>query len=232
MKTRSILIFFLVARILCSCGQKKDNKLPFTDSFSQDKCTFTTTGRNGYFILEPGYQLILQGIEGSDTVLLVITVLNETKTIGTTETRVVEEYESENGKVVEISRNYFAFCKETGSVFYFGEDVDIYKEGIVVSHSGAWIAEGDNKAGIMIPGLPLLGSRYYQEIAPGKAMDRAEIISLTEILETPAGKFYNVMKVEETTPLEPKSKSYKFYATGVGLIKDEDLILIKYGFKK
>ena len=213
-----------------ACAQTKDK--PFTESLMQDSCTFATTGRNSFFILEPGYQLTLEGMEGKDSVRLVITVLNETKKIGNVETRVVEENESANGKTVEVSRNYFAFCKETSSVYYFGEEVDMYKNGKVVSHDGAWTAKGNNKAGVALPGLILLGSRYYQEIAPGIAMDRAEITSINEMMETPAGKFTNVLITEETTPLEPKDISYKLYAPGIGLIKDDKLVLKKYGFIK
>lgn len=185
-----------------------------------------------YFILEPGFQLILQGIEGKDTVTLVITVLTDTKKIGNIETRAVEENESANGKTVEISRNYYAFCKQTSTIFYFGEEVDIYKNGQIVSHDGAWVVEGKNKSGIMMPGIILLGARYYQEIAPGIAMDRAEIISKTEKMKTPAGKFINCLKTEESNALKPNEKEYKYYAPGLGLIKDGDLFLIKHGFKK
>jgi hypothetical protein len=191
---------------------------------------FFPNGSNWYFILEPGYQLTFAGKEGKDSVLLVITVLNETKKIGNAETRVVEENESVNGKAIEISRNYFAFCKQNSSIYYFGEEVDMYKNGKVTSHDGAWIAGGNNKAGIMMPGLILNGARYYQEMAPGVAMDRAEIINTNEKLNTPAGNFSDVLKIEETTPLEPKSKEYKFYVSGIGLVRDGDLLLIKYGF--
>ena len=213
-------------------NKSKGKAKEYTASLMQDSCSFTTSGRNTYFILEPGYQLILEGIEKNDTTLLIITVLNETKKIGGVQTRIVEENESVNGKTVEISRNFFAFCKQTGSIFYFGEEVDLYKNGKIINHDGAWIAEGDNKAGIGLPGLFLLGSKYYQEIAPAIAMDRAEIISINEMLETPAGKYTHVLKIEETTPLEPKDISYKFYAPGVGLIKDDKFILKKYGFVK
>jgi hypothetical protein len=175
---------------------------------------------------------VLEGMDGKDKGHLAITVLNETKKIGNVETRVVEENELVNGKTVEISRNFFAFCKETGSVYYFGEEVDMYKDGKVVNHKGAWTAVGSNKAGVAMPGLVLLGARYYQEIAPGIAMDRAEIISMNETKQTPAGNFINCLKIEETTPLELKDKEYKIYAPGVGLIQDEKLLLVKYGFIK
>jgi hypothetical protein len=120
----------------------------------------------------------------------------------------------------------------TNTVFYFGEDVDMYRDGKIVGHGGSWVAgNGEAKAGVMMPGIILLGSRYYQEIAPGMAMDRAEVISMSETLDTPAGKFEGCLKTEETTPLEPKAKEYKLYAPGIGLVKDGDLILTSYGFK-
>jgi hypothetical protein len=82
----------------------------------------------------------------------------------------------------------------------------------------------------MMPGIVLIGSRYYQEIAPGIAMDRAEIIDNSMTIETPAGKFENCLKIEETTPLEPAANEYKYYAPGVGLIIDENLKLTAHGF--
>ncbi len=196
----------------------------WTDSFGQENCTFSSTGRNRFFILEPGYQLVLQSAKEK----VAITVLNETKKVGDVETRIVEEREEENGKLKEVSRNFFAICKEHGDVFYFGEEVDDYQDGKIVGHSGAWRADEKNsKAGIMMPGTPLLGARHYQEIAPN-AMDRAEIISDDVSMKTPAGKFENCLKVEETTALDPAEKSYKTYAPGIGIIQDEDLLLIKW----
>ena len=234
MKRSAPLFICMLVNLLNACGQleKKNKNDPFTESFMYDSCTFVTEGRNLYFILEPGYQLILKGIDGNEKTRLVITVMNETKKIGNIETRIVEENESVNGETIEISRNFFALCKQTGSIFYFGEEVDIYKKGKIVSHEGAWLAEGNNKAGIIMPGQALVGARYYQEIAPGIAMDRAEIISSTEKAETPAGAFNNCLKIEETTPLEPRAKEYKIHAPGIGLIKDEQLVLVTYGFRK
>ena len=198
----------------------------WTRDFHVEPDELGPTGRNPYFILEPGYQLVLE--EGNER--LTITVLNETRMIDNVNTRVVEERETKDGRPVEVSRNYFAISKRTNSVFYFGEDVDMYKGGKVVSHEGAWHA-GENGArfGLMMPGLPLLKARFYQEVAPGIAMDRAEIISLSEALKTPAGDFETVMRVEETSPLEPRSREYKYYAWGVGLLQDGSLKLVQYG---
>ena len=198
----------------------------WTTRFAVEKAELSSRGRNPYFILEPGYQLIFEG--GSER--LVITVLEETKTVDGVETRVVEERETKNGKLVEVSRNYFAISKRTNGVYYFGEDVDMYGGDRVTSHEGAWLAGvGEARFGLMMPGEVLLKARYYQEIAPRVAMDRAEIVSLTETIKTPAGEFRNCVKVLETTPLEPDNREYKYYAQGVGLVQDGALKLVKYG---
>jgi hypothetical protein len=209
-----------------TAGAEEDRK--WTDSFDLGNCTFSSTGRNRFFILEPGYQLVLENSEER----VVITVLNEIQKIGNIETRVVEEREEENGELKEVSRNFFAICKEHGDVFYFGEEVDNYKNGKVVGHSGAWRAdEKDSKAGIIMPGTILLGARHYQEIAPN-AMDRAEIVSDNVTMKTPAGTFHNCIRVEETSGIDPDEKCYKTYAPGVGLIQDEDLLLTGYSRQK
>ncbi|UCF14344.1 MAG: hypothetical protein JSW59_13095, partial [Phycisphaerales bacterium] len=149
--------------------------------------------------------------------------------IGGIRTRVIEEREEKDGLLAEVSRNFFAICKEHGDVFYFGEEVDDYKDGRIVGHGGAWRAdEPDSKAGIIMPGTTLLGARHYQEISP-KAMDRAEIIADDVTMKTPAGTFKNCIRVEETSGLDPDEKCYKTYAPGVGLIQDEDLLLVRYG---
>lgn len=192
----------------------------------------TSTGRNRFFILEPGYELVYQGKEGRKTVDLVITVLNETKQVAGVETRIIEERESANGKLVEVSRNYFAVGAKSRNVYYFGEDVDMYQDGKVTSHEGSWRAGvGDAKHGIAMPAENKVGDKYYQELAPKVALDRAETVSVTETVKTPAGTFANCLKVKETTPLEAGTE-YKHYAPEIGLVADGDLKLGKHGFVK
>jgi hypothetical protein len=203
----------------------------YTSSFRAEDCTFTPTGRNPFFILEPNYQLVLSGGDAGDVAQVMITVLNETRDVNGTETRVVEERETLGGELAEISRNFFAICEETNSVFYFGEEVDDYENGILIAHEGAWLAgEGANKAGVIMPGTILLGARYYQEIAPDIALDRAEIIDMGEVIQTPSGDFTDTLITQETNPLEPDVAELKYYAAGIGLIQEEDLKLERYGF--
>ena len=198
-------------------------------SFDLENCDFVSSGENSYFILIPGYQIILGGQEDGEELELVMTVLNETKVVDGVETRVVEEKETEGGNIVEVSRNYFAMCKPTNNAIYFGEEVDMYEDGKIVSHEGAWLAgQNGSKAGMIMPGKVEVGLKYYQEIAPGVAEDRAEIVSVNDTLDTPAGTFKQVLKTEETNPLKPGEKEFKFYAPGIGLIQDEAIKLVKY----
>jgi hypothetical protein len=204
--------------------EEEESHDEFTSTFPERKSDLVATGHNPYFSLEPGDQLVLEG----GGVQLTITVLDQTKLVDGVETRVVEERESKDGQVAEVSRNYFAISKRTGSVYYFGEDADEYKDGKVVGHGGSWLAGKDGaQFGLIMPGLPLLGAKYRQEIAPGKAMDRAEITAVDASAETPAGAFKNCLEIEETSGLAQGTET-KCYAPGVGLVQSELLNLMRH----
>jgi hypothetical protein len=195
-----------------------------------DKADLASTGTNRFFVLAPGLQTVFTGKEGGQEVVLTITVLDQTRLVDGVATRIIVEHETAGGQLVEVSSNYFAISTKTGDVFYFGEDVDMFKDGRVVSHEGAW-RSGVNGArfGLQMPGTPLLGARYFQEVAPRQAMDRAEIKSLNDKMVTPAGTFENCLNTEETSALE-SGRETKVYAPGIGLVYDGTLKLTRRGF--
>ena len=203
----------------------------FTTELDRERCTFATTGSNPYFPLWPGYGLLLEGEEEDDgetiEVEALMTVTDDTELVDGVLTRVVEERESEDGELVEVSRNFMALCRQTGDVWYFGEDVDDYEDGEIVSHEGVWRA-GVNGArpGLIMPGTPLLGARFHQEIAPGVAEDRGEVMAMGGTATVEAGTFENVLEIVDTNPLgSGGAGDLKRYAHGVGIISDEDLEL-------
>ena len=225
-KTLSLAMMAATLGLTSACAQDDGS---WQKEFGISSCALSTTGRNTYFILEPGFQIVL---ESSDTKVQ-ITVFDETKTVDGKLTRVVEEREWVDGKLYEVALNYFAICETTKDVFYFGEDVDFYEDGKVVKHDGAWLAgKNDAKAGLIMPSVPKVGMKYYQEIAPDVAMDRAEIVELDGVCETPAGTFSKCMRIKEGTALNPFEVEYKFYAPNIGMIGEEDLRVTKYGFVK
>ncbi len=206
-------------------GMIRDDKLKLVNVTRP--LDLTSTGRNTYFILEPGHTLTFEGEEDGDQVQLVVTVLNETQTVDGVETRVVEERETVNGALVEVSRNFFAIDRGTGDVYYFGEDVDDYENGVIVGHDGAWRSGVDGaQFGLFQPGAPRRGMEFKQEDAPGVAEDTGRVVGFRRNVRVPAGTFQNVLAVRETTPLEPGAVSNKLYAPGVGMIVDDILRLV------
>lgn len=193
------------------------------ETFDVKRSNLASTGTNSWLTIQPGRVLELRS--GIDS--LTITILDDTLIVDDVKVGVLEERETKDGKLVEVSRNFFATDKNTGDVYYFGEDVDNYKDGTLISHDSAWRA-GANGArfGLMIPGQPKVGDKYYQEIAPKVAMDRVEIVSTDETLETPAGTFEHCVHLKETTPLEG-DVSHKWFAPGVGMVKDDEFELAK-----
>ena len=230
MKLHSLVTLGVCAGLSASAFSADAPK--FAETFAVEKSDLSSSGKGGYFVLEPGFVAVFEGGEDGKKTVLTITVTDQTKTVDGVETRVVEEKETANGEVAEISRNYFAISKTTHDVYYFGEDSDTYKNGKVANREGSWLAGvAGARFGLALPGQPKVGAAYYQELAPKVAMDRAEIVSVTETVKTPAGTFKNCVKTKETTPLE-KGTEYKLYAPGVGLVQDGELHLVKYGSGK
>jgi hypothetical protein len=211
----------------------------FTDHFPVEECTFTPFGGNAFFSLMPGRRSYFDNArcfaagECDEREELVITVTREFKKVFIDDdgkrrpvwTRVIVENEQADGELKEISRNYFAMCLPSRDVYYFGEDVDIYEDGEVVSHDGAWLAgRYGAEPGIIMPDSAfLLGQRYYQEVAPGVAQDRAEHVGTDLEIDLQAGSFDDCVEVTETSPLEPGAESTKVYCPGAGMVIDSDL---------
>jgi hypothetical protein len=222
------LLLAAIALVSVACGgdDLEDDSL-FVSEFNVNKANLASTGSNPFFILEPGYGLVLEG----GGVLLTISVLNETKLVDGIETRIVEERETEDGELAEVARNYFAIDRLTKDVYYFGEDVDFFANGRINGHEGTWLSGVDGaRFGLLMPGQITVDARYYQEYAPGVALDRAKNVSVSESCKVPAGDFTGCLRVEESNPLEG-TKEQKYYAPNVGLVRDGDeLQLVRYGY--
>jgi hypothetical protein len=210
----------------------------FTDQFPLKSCDFKPFGGNAFLKLTAGRQLYYSNVRCVDAgdcdelEELWITMLPETRLIQffdhgkqlSARTRVMQEFETVDGEVEEISRNYVASCDPMRDVYYFGEDVT---DGDGNPEPDSWLAGRDGaRPGILMPDQAfLLGSRYFQELAVN-AQDRAEHTALGLEIEVPAGVFRNCVEVTETSPLEPGHVSIKFYCPNIGMVIDGDLELV------
>lgn len=216
----------------------RDNQLDL-ELCDPEENTFTTEIDNTYFPLPIGQEWVLIGEDEGVSIGLWVTVTGRTETFyrgpDRVETLEVEELEWEDANqdgivdpdesLIEISLNYFAQTRE-GTVCYFGESVDIYEDGVVVSHEGEWRAdEGDNAPGIFMPANPEVGMTYQQELAPGVAEDTATIVRIGRTVTVPAGTFTNTLRVRDVNPLDGDF-GIKIYAPDVGIIRDGPVDLI------
>jgi hypothetical protein len=239
-RRRDAVALPIIVVLLAALGSSAAHGVGYTDEFRLRDCSWSSKGStNPYFNLRPGYQLVLEGEDDGESARVEITVLRQTRRITfevdgaplTVRARVVEERESVDGELEEVSRNFFARCRHTSDVFYFGEEVDLYEDGQIVGTEGAWIAGEDGAMpGLIMPGTFLLGAKYFQEIAPeAEALDRGRHVEMGIEIPTPAGTFTDCVGVVDSTPLDPEEMDAKVYCPRIGLVMDEDLVLIEYG---
>jgi hypothetical protein len=237
----SLILVLLIWGQMTPLAQEDQNE--FTSVFPIQDCVFVTQGTNDFFNISPGRQVMLNNREcfqaGECEVLreVTITVLNETRNINfliddqplTVDTRVVLKQVTLNGRLVESERGFFAECQDTQDVYQFGKTVQIITEDGRVTTEGTWLAGVDEALpGLIFPGGAfLLGSRYFQELAPEVALNRAEHVALGLDVEVPAGTFESCVEVRETTGLDTTQVSTKTYCPGTGLVIDDEVKLIE-----
>ncbi|MCC7549834.1 MAG: PEP-CTERM sorting domain-containing protein [Burkholderiales bacterium] len=134
----------------------------------------------------------------------------------------------ENGLLIEDTFDYFA-QDTTGNVWYMGEDVTNYvydDEGNLIdtNSSSSWRA-GVNGAlpGFIMPANLDVGFNYYQEFAgQDQALDQGTVFGILSELTIGLMTYHDVLRVIETTELDPDVREAKYYAPGIGLIFGEE----------
>lgn len=179
-----------------------------------------TVAPNPYFPLTPGVTLVYEGQndEGlTETINLEFT--NATKIIMGVTCMVVRDRVYLEGELIEDTDDWFA-QDIAGNVWYFGEDVKDYENGVLISTDGSWEAGVDGALpGIRTPANPFPGNIYRQEYYACEAEDMAQDITLGETITVPYATFSDCLKTIEWTPLEPGVSEEKYYAPGVGYVK-------------
>ena len=187
---------------------------------------FSLESSNRYFPIEVGRSWLLEGESDGELVAVLIRVLDRTELVARVWTRVIEEREWVDGALAEVSRNYVVEAYD-GTVCYFGEDVDVYEDGRVVSHEGSWRADvGTSMPGILMPADPRVGTGFYMERSRGVAEDQGFVVE-SEPASVPAGNFSETVTIEEYDPFDD-SVDIKVYGDGVGLLIDEELELLRF----
>jgi hypothetical protein len=107
-------------------------------------------------------------------------------------------------------------------VWYFGEAVRHYEDGVLVDTDGSWLAGVDGaQPGIFMRARPAVGDRYVMEMVPGVAQDEAEVLATRRSINVPYAGLRDVLQVLDFSLLEPDDVENKFYAPGIGLVLEE-----------
>jgi hypothetical protein len=162
---------------------------------------------------------VYRGNSGGNAERDVMTVTHSTKQIMGVKCVVVDDRVLAHAKLSEKTFDWYAQDKN-GNVWYFGENSKEYKNG-KVSTGGSWEAGKDGaKPGIIMQADPKAGETYRQEYYKGEAEDMAQVLDLNGSAKVPYGTFNHVLITNEWTPLEPGVAEHKYYAAGVGDIKE------------
>ncbi len=178
---------------------------------------------NEYLPFTPGKVYTYEGETEEGDESIVVTVTSETKTILGIECMVINDVASVDGEVVEDTDDWFAQDSD-GNIWYMGEASEDIEDGVVVSTEGSWEAGVDGAlAGIQMYANPSehLNTPYRQEYYEGEAEDVGEIVEVGISVTIDLGTYTNCIKIKEWDLLELGEYEYKYYAPGVGLLKEE-----------
>jgi hypothetical protein len=189
--------------------------------------TFSHPNRitNPWLPLSKTKRVELRGKEGGKAVRSVRTLLTRTEPFKihgrTVPATIVEDRAYLNGKLHEIALDYYA-QSDAGTVYYLGEDVDIYStKGQVVAHTGAFRYGRDTQTlGIAMPARPRVGTRYTFESVPGVGSEKSRVVSTSARIKVPYGTFTNALKIFSDHKPE-NEREIKWYVRGVGLLREQ-----------
>ena len=185
-----------------------------------DPADFVDVIDNPYWPLTPGtsYQFESPGQQTK------VVVTSERRTVMGVSTVVVSDKVFADGKLSEDTSDWYAQDR-AGNVWYFGEATLSYEDDPAGDPTGSWEAGVDGaQPGVVMLAHPLGGDVYRQEFYAGQAEDLALVRYDNGSINVPAGSYENVLVTEEWTPLEPKVIELKYYAKGIGVVEERQIL--------
>ena len=221
-KLQVVLAASVLAAVVLPASAASAGACPITlpqgsDPVALDPVDFVDGIDNTYWPMPPGATWVYRESDPQgDAQKVKVTVTTRTRDISGIRATVVHDKVTAQGELIENTFDWYAqdVC---GNVWYLGENTKEYENGQVVSTAGSWEHGVDGAmAGVVVPADPQVGMTYRQEYYAGEAEDAAEILSLDEQAQVPAGHFVDVLLTKDFTPLHPRILEYKLYAPGVG----------------
>ena len=129
-----------------------------------------------------------------------VTLLPETRIIewqGRQVETLVSQYVAYlGGRIHEVAYDFYA-QDDAGAVWYFGEDVFNFGDGVIVDTHGTWIAGKDGPAAMIMPADPQVGDVYRPENIPGFVFEEVTVKAVDRTLDGPLGPVEGGLLIEE-----------------------------------
>ncbi len=187
-----------------------------------DPANFVAAVDNPYFTLKPGAVFTYETKTDEGTERIEVAVTDETKVVAGVTTTVVRDRVWLDNVLIEDTRDFYA-QDDSGTVWYFGEEVDNYEEGALKDHAGSWEAGVDGaKAGVIMEADPVAGDTYRQEYYRGKAEDMADVVATDLTVTVPVGTYEGCLQTRDWSTVETALNEYKYYCPDVGFMVLEE----------
>ena len=118
-----------------------------------------------------------------------------------------------DGRIQEIALDWFAQADD-GAVWYLGEDVSDYRNGVVYTHEGTWLAGKDGPGAMIMPASPKQGDVYRTENAPGIVFEEITVRSAGQTVPWPSAPIGGALVVSELHT--DGTREDKVFAPGYG----------------
>lgn len=185
-----------------------------------DRARFVETIDNRYLPLAVGSRWVYEGRSDGEVERVEVVVTDQRRDVFGITATVVRDTVHIGGVLVEDTLDWFAQDAD-GNVWYLGEAVENYEDGVLADRDGSWEAGVDGALpGIVMPAEPTAGHAYRQEFWPGEAEDLGEILATDRQVTVAAGDFDAVVTTRDWNPLDPAAVEEKDYAPDVGLIRE------------
>ena len=186
-----------------------------------DPAAFTTTITNPYLPLRVGTRWVYAGRTEDGLEGIVVEVTDQTRVVMGVPCVVVRDVVTRDGQLYEETLDWFAQHRD-GSVWYFGEETRQRTADGSFTPAGSWEAGKDGALpGVVMPARPQPGGPYRQEYLPGEAEDMGRVLRADDDIRVPFGFFRGVVVTRDWSPLDPGVVEQKYYAPGVGLVREE-----------
>jgi len=119
-----------------------------------------------------------------------------------------------DGRIQEVAIDYYAQADD-GAVWYLGEDVADYEEGVIVSTDGTWrVGRAGAPPAMIMPGDPRVGDVFRPENIPGFVFEEVVVTRIGATFNGPHGPVSGAIVVSELH--QDGTYSDKLFAPGYG----------------